>query len=229
MSDAGVVTPRPAASVIVLRRADPFEVLLVKRRGGGTFGDLVVFPGGTVDDDDRAHAVHSTEDSALRVAVLRELAEETGILALADGTVPAAGRFERGLLSGLLESGDALSVDSLTLVSRWVTPVSMPYRFDTWFYLLFVDEPPEVVVDGLEMIGHAWTTPGAALERVRVGDWQMILPTLSHLRWLERRRSVDDALRSASGADGRTLIAPVVMDDGSLVPVLLPADEGVHP
>ena len=34
MPEACAVTPRLAASVIVLRRADPFEVLVVKRRGG---------------------------------------------------------------------------------------------------------------------------------------------------------------------------------------------------
>lgn len=224
MSDAGVVTPRPAASVIVLRRAHPFEVLVVKRRGGGTFGDLVVFPGGTVDEADRVHAGTDDDDTALRVAVLRELAEETGLLALADRTVPARERSGAALLSALRETGDRLSVDSLTLVSRWVTPASMPYRFDTWFYLLAVEDPPEVIVDGVEMTGHFWTTPRAAMERARSGEWQMILPTLSHLRWLERRRSVEDALLSAAGADGRTLITPAVMEDGSLVPVPAPAD-----
>ncbi len=227
MSDVGVVTPRPAASVIVLRRADPFEVLVVRRRGGGTFGDLVVFPGGTVDDDDRFHA--ADEDAALRVAVLRELAEETGLLVLSDRTIASDGRVGPSLLADLMEKGDRLSVDSLTLISRWLTPASMPYRFDTWFYLLVVDDPPEVVVDGVEVTGHSWTTPGAALDRARAGDWQMILPTLSHLRWLERRHSIEDALGSASGADGRTLISPVVMTDGSLVPVHLPAEGAAGP
>ncbi len=223
MPEAGVVTPRPAASVIVLRRADPFEVLVVKRRGGGTFGDLVVFPGGTVDPDDHTHAGVS-DDAPLRVAALRELAEETGLLALSGRTVAAGARLGPALLTDVVESGDALSIDSLTLISRWVTPVSMPYRFDTWFYLLVLEDAPEVTVDGVELIGHFWTTPSAALERARAGEWQMILPTLSHLRWLERRQSIEEVIASAFGADGRTLITPVVMEDGSLVPVHLPAD-----
>lgn len=227
MPEAGVVTPRLAASVIVLRRAEPFEVLVVKRRGGGTFGDLVVFPGGTVDPEDRTH-FGDTEDVPLRVAALRELAEETGLLVLSGGTVAATGRLGPSLWADVAESGESLSVDALTLLSRWVTPVTMPYRFDTWFYLLVLDEAPAVTVDGIELIGHSWTTPGAALERARAGEWQMILPTLSHLRWLERRGSIEEVISSASGADGRTLITPVVMDDGSLVPVLLPAEEAIR-
>lgn len=226
MPNAGVVTPRPAASVIVVRRADPFEVLMVKRRGGGTFGDLVVFPGGIVDPDDHAHADDSYE-APLRVAALRELAEETGILALPGRTIAAGAGLSTALLTDLVESGDVLSVDSLILISRWVTPASMPYRFDTWFYLLVLEDSPEVTIDGVEVIGHFWTTPAAALERARAGEWQMILPTLSHLRWLERRQSIEEVVASALGADGRTLITPVVMDDGSLVPVHLPAEGGV--
>lgn len=71
---------------------------------------------------------------------------------------------------------------------------------------------------------HAWVTPDQALRRAASGDWAMILPTLAHLRWLSRRFSIEDALASAAGADGRTLIRPRLIEDGSLVPVHLPAD-----
>lgn len=209
----GVVTPTPAASVVVLRRADPFEVLVVKRRTGGTFGDLVVFPGGTVDEADRL-ATNGDDDGPQRVAALRELAEETGLLALDGGLVAAGWR-----------GHDTLATDSLVMISRWVTPEVMPYRFDTWFYLLVVEDPPEVVVDGREVTGHAWVEPRRALKRAKSGEWQMILPTLAHLRWLARRRSPDDALDSARGADGRSLIVPRVMPDGSLLPVHLPSED----
>jgi hypothetical protein len=53
---------------------------------------------------------------------------------------------------------------------------------------------------------------------------EMFLPTVAHLRWLERRHTVDDAVAAANGADGRSLVAPRRMDDGSLVPIHLPAD-----
>lgn len=139
------------------------------------------------------------EDSDPRHAALRELAEETGI-----------------------ESDD---VDSLIMVSRWVTPDFAPQRFDTYFYLAEVEDPPEVVIDGSEIVDHAWVTPEEALSRANEGEWRMILPTLTHLRWLARRKSVEEAFDSAKGADGRTLIEPRLMDDGSLLPIYMPGEQ----
>ena len=51
----------------------------------------------------------------------------------------------------------------------------------------------------------------------------MFPPTIAHLRWLTARRDVGDALESARGADGRTLIEPRRMEDGSLLPIHMPA------
>lgn len=217
------VEPRPAASVVLVRRADPLEVLLVRRRGGGTFGDLVVFPGGTVEPDDREYgALHPAPDGAQRAAVLRELAEETGLLVLEDEVVPVG--HATGVYDWLRAERRDLGLESLTMVSRWVTPPVMPYRFDTWFYVLAVAGVPEVVVDGDEVVGYVWARPEEALVHAEQGRWQMILPTLAHLRWLSRRSSVDDVVASARGADGRTLITPEVREDGSMVPIHMPAD-----
>ena len=52
----------------------------------------------------------------------------------------------------------------------------------------------------------------------------MILPTIAHRRWLSRRASIDDAMDSARGAEGRTLIEPKRVEDGSILPILLPED-----
>lgn len=137
-------------------------------------------------------------DADLRHTALRELAEETG-----------------------LEIDD---VDRLTLVSRWLTPRFAPKRFDTMFYLLDLSEAGEVEVDGSEVVSYAWVTPAEALGLASDGTWGMILPTLSHLRWLARRTSIADAFSSAEGADGSTLIEPSRTDDGSLFPIHFPAE-----
>jgi hypothetical protein len=52
----------------------------------------------------------------------------------------------------------------------------------------------------------------------------MFLPTIAHLRWLSKRGTIADALRAAEGADGRTLIVPRRVEDGSIVPVHLPVE-----
>ena len=75
INEGDPVTPRPSATVLLVRGRDPWQLLLMKRPGGADFApDAYVFPGGTVHDDDR-----SFEDE-IRAAAVRELFEEVGIL-----------------------------------------------------------------------------------------------------------------------------------------------------
>ena len=224
------VRPDPAATVIVLRPArSQFELLMVRRLDRGAFAGLVVFPGGRVDRVDDSHLARTVvnsdgPDHPFRAAALRELAEETGMLAAPGGLVPAPALRDEALYLAVNGRGQRFDGSSLVLISRWVTPTMAKRRFDTWFYLLATSGNPDVRLDQAELTDHAWVTPAMALDRYKEGEWPMILPTLAHLRWLSRRDSIDDALAAASGADGRTLIEPRLLDDGSLMPVHLPAD-----
>jgi 8-oxo-dGTP pyrophosphatase MutT (NUDIX family) len=77
-------TPRPAASIIVLRGGDRLlEVLLVKRNPATRFmGGAWVFPGGAIGADD------GEGEPAQRAAGVRELAEEAGVEADPAALVP---------------------------------------------------------------------------------------------------------------------------------------------
>jgi 8-oxo-dGTP pyrophosphatase MutT (NUDIX family) len=77
-------TPRPAASIIVLRGGDRLlEVLLVKRNPAARFmGGAWVFPGGAIGADD------GDGEPAQRAAGVRELAEEAGLEADPAALVP---------------------------------------------------------------------------------------------------------------------------------------------
>jgi 8-oxo-dGTP pyrophosphatase MutT (NUDIX family) len=205
------------------------EVLIVQRPARGYFGGLHVFPGGAVDPVDHSELARRVvsgpaHDHEFRVAALRELAEEVG-LALTRGGVAAAPDL-RGeeLLASFDGNGSGLEGERLVLISRWVTPIYAPVRFDTRFYVATVGETPPIRLDPDELVGHMWAPPEQALSMHERGDLALILPTLTHLRWLTKRSDVADVLASADGADGRTLIEPSVMDDGSLVPIHLPAD-----
>lgn len=217
--------PDPAATVLLLRESSPgFDVLMVQRNSRGSFAELLVFPGGGVAACDVPAGGSAGDDEAHRRAAVRELAEETGIVVTTDGPRSAPGVKGAEFYGWLHDRGVEPDTGSLTLVSRWVTPKTAPRRFDTRFYLIGCDHIPDVVIDTEELTGFEWLSPRTALRRYEAGDLKMILPTLAHLRWLSLRSSITDALASARGADGRTLIQPRRMDDGSLLPIHLPAE-----
>ena len=105
------ITPRPAATVMLLRdAADGLEVFLIQRASGMEFApEATVFPGGGVDDRDRSADIgwHGpepawwalrlgvTEDLALALvcAAVRETFEECGVLLAgpADGSTDIVG------------------------------------------------------------------------------------------------------------------------------------------
>lgn len=217
--------PDPAASIVALRptRAG-FEVLIVHRNSRGYFRDIAVFPGGKVEDIDVPPGLSTDDDLSHRNAALREFAEETGILITADGAIAVPEVKDAAFYEWLSTGGVTPGVDRLVLVSRWVTPDSAPRRFDARFYVVGLADPPEVVIDADELIGYAWVTPEDALTRSEGGEWAMITPTTAHLRWLRRRSSIEEAINSARGADGRSSIVPRMVEDGSLLPVHMPAE-----
>ena len=54
MVPPNIAAARPAATVIVLREGNPFEILMVRRNDKVAFmAGSYVFPGGRVDDGDR--------------------------------------------------------------------------------------------------------------------------------------------------------------------------------
>jgi len=197
---------------------------MVQRNARGFFGGLAVFPGGRVEDVDVPAGLSTDDDLSHRNAALREFAEETGILITPTGTEKVPGVRDRAYYEWLDEHGHRPGVEGLVLVSRWVTPEIAPRRFDARFYVAACEDPPGVEIDASELIGYEWVTPGDALDRHEGGSWSMMQPTVTHLRWLRRWSSAGEAMRSAHGADGRTLIVPRVVDDGSLLAILMPAE-----
>jgi 8-oxo-dGTP pyrophosphatase MutT (NUDIX family) len=185
-----IVTPRPSASLLLLRGGDAaLEVLLVQRTPKARFmGGFWVFPGGAVEPGDRAGA---DEDGAHRAAAVRELAEEAAI----EGVDPA----------------------SLVGFSRWVTPATSGIRFDTRFYLGAAPDGAQPRVDGEECVDVGWFAPGAALAAYDRGDLPLVLPTLKHF---EAILEFDSAAELMAASQGRDLepIRPQVIDGRIVLP-----------
>ncbi len=162
---------RPAATVILLRDSPGgCEVLMVRRSSVLDFhGGAWVFPGGRVDEEDYQRAGSQDELTAARYAAVREAKEEVGLDIAADALVP---------------------------LSRWVTPVNVPKRFDTWFFAVAADPGQVVRTDGGEISAHRWLSPRLALELQGRGELELPAPTYVTLLELSRWTSVAELLQA---------------------------------
>ena len=171
-------------------------------------GGWHAFPGGRLSPEDGAVPAAGSLDgidaynvsgqaAPLPACALRELFEETGILAVL-GTLPSAREIERArnqLLLEKLDFGEWLRSHRLTLdasrlrfAGRWVTPPLSPIRFDATFFLLEW-EPAEAgqptVIPG-ELDSGEWIRADAALRRWDAGDVLLAQPTLETIRVLAK-------------------------------------------
>lgn len=200
------------------------EVFMMKRPGRGDFPDLHVFPGGKVEKSDwqpllcpqladsEASQRLGISEGGLRywVAVARECFEECGVLLArnAEGAIGIADAKREGLQADrqqLLQESTTwhnmlqdhqltIASDRLVYFSHWLTPASVPRRFDTRFFLAALPEGEVALSDTEETIAGEWVEPAEALLKQSRGDWLMIDPTLRSLETLATFTSVEEAL-----------------------------------
>jgi 8-oxo-dGTP pyrophosphatase MutT (NUDIX family) len=173
-------TPRPAASVVLLRRGGKhadraLEVLLLKRTEEARFMPGVwVFPGGAVDGGD------GEDDARFKACAVRELEEEAGI---------------------------ALDPDEeLVPFSRWITPEVISRRFDAWFFLALAPAHTPPKPDGIETVDAGWFEPARALAANAAGELVLAFPTVSQLESLLPFASSAEAL----AAHRDTAVEPIL-------------------
>ena len=191
---AAPVTPRLAASLILLRDGDEgLEVLMVERTGSASYAaGKFVFPGGTVDAADAGHA---GPEAALRVAAIRETYEECGLL-LAD-PVPVTVAPAPDFATLLQSAGCRLVTDHLVPFAHWITPPHPPKRFDTHFFLAPAPADQTATADLREVVSAAWLRPGAVVAAAESAKLNLMFATYMNLRWLARRDTVAAALAAA--------------------------------
>ena len=183
----------PAATLVVVRdTASAPEFLMVERSEGMAFAaGALVFPGGRIDDADRA----SGADAAV-VAAIRETIEETAIpvgltpTPVADGSrdIQTALLAEGNVGQILKDAGVELDPAALTPFARWVPKFHAVRRFDTMFFIARC--PPGEwtpnVIEG-ECARACWITAADALAEAR-----LIFPTRRNLERLAQHRSFDE-------------------------------------
>jgi 8-oxo-dGTP pyrophosphatase MutT (NUDIX family) len=239
---------KPAATILLLRDTPQFEVLMVKRHHQIDFASgALVFPGGKshAGDHDPAWAEYAlgwtdfdAEQRALRIAAIREVFEEAGILlarrddgAMFSGEACAlevrqsvdAGRTP--FLGVVLDLGVRLDLTALTVFARWITPPLTPKRFDTWFYAVNAPEDQLAACDGRETVDAEWIAPADALRLAEAGQRKVIFPTRMNLQLLAE---ADGAADGIARARARTLVTvqPQVQDRPGGKVLVLPPDAG---
>jgi 8-oxo-dGTP pyrophosphatase MutT (NUDIX family) len=187
-SDQPPATPRPAATVVLLRRGGKhknrgLEVLMVQRNPGARFMPSVwVFPGGGVDPGD------GNDEAAYRACAARELMEEASI---------------------------EVDADELVAYSRWITPRVVPIRFDTRFYLALAPAHSPPKPDGSETVDAGWFRPQEALDRhyADQDEFPLVFPTIRHLESLVPYASATEALEAARRREVKP-VEPEVIGEG---------------
>lgn len=104
---------------------------------------------------------------------------------------------EAAVRETLEESGITLDPEQLVWTSRWITPVGIPKRFDTFFFLAKVARDVEVTIDPSEIAGSMWIAPADALAR---RDLHLVFPTIKNLEALLGFDSADALIDARRGA-----------------------------
>lgn len=250
------VTPRPSSAVVLARARDGggIEVLMVRRQVKSDFApDVYVFPGGSVQPGDReveltpglcgpAADGPTALGSGLRVAALRELFEEAGVLLAVRGDAPltitpgveALLARERGeLAAGRLALADLAAREGLRLATEkllhwahWITPELFPKRFDTHFFL--APAPPDQLAahDNLEVTESVWVVPEDALAGYERRAFPLVFATIHQLRALCGLSDFAAARARFAGHEPETIM-PLAFpaEDGGFL-VKLPNDPG---
>jgi 8-oxo-dGTP pyrophosphatase MutT (NUDIX family) len=185
--DGAPATPRPAASIVLLRRGGKhseraLEVLLLKRSEAAAFMPGVwVFAGGSVDP------VDGDGPESYRACARRELLEEAGI------ELPAE--------------------EELVPFTRWITPEVVSRRFDAWFFLALAPAHSPPQVDGAEITDAGWFEPAAALAAEEAGEMSFAFPTRTQLGWLAEHPNSAAAIAAYRGRSTEPLM-PVLEGEG---------------
>jgi 8-oxo-dGTP pyrophosphatase MutT (NUDIX family) len=239
------VTPIPAATVISLRDTPTgMEVLMVQRTKKADFaGGALLFPGGKVDNSDyevlkldRCSLPNDVPDNqkALRVAGVREMFEEAGLLFVrgsGDTHVISKERAEvlkniyrQDLLSQKITFHEIVEAEDLVVASdllipfaHWITPITGRKRFDTHFLVAQSPDGHIASHDGSETLDTVWIDPLTAITEAEEGKRRVVFPTRMNLKKVSESTTVASAIKLAK-------ITPVV----TVLPEVHDVDGGRH-
>ena len=181
---------------------------------------------------------------AFWVAAIRECFEEAGVLLAHadDGSIvrldepDVAARFtghrhavdrgDRRLVEVCAEEGLRLAVGEMQYFSHWITPLGMPRRFDTRFFVAAAPEGQEPLHDDGETVANCWIRPAEALDAHERGEFDLIFPTIRSLEAISRFPRAGDLLAAAAAVTDVPTLQPRVVEEEGGTRIVLPGDPG---
>jgi 8-oxo-dGTP pyrophosphatase MutT (NUDIX family) len=131
-----------------------------------------------------------------------------GKIEVSDASPEAAGRRELAEEAGIWLRAGAEMIP----YARWITPVNLPVRFDTHFFLADAADAVDSQVataDGSEVVAARWITPPAALEDAG----PLAFPTRRQLERLAEFSDKDSLFRASRGQRITTILPAAVPSD----------------
>ena len=243
--DAELPPATPAATLVIFRHAAAGgapQVLMVQRAKEMRFaGGAAVFPGGRVDDADRklalqlgADGADAIDETAARIAAVRETLEETGLAvgfhqhpSLAEARRARAVLLETGELAPMLAAlGWTLELDRLVPFSRWRPKHKEIRVFDTRFYLADLGTGAvDLKVDDTENTHLFWASAAEALALADRGEIKVIFPTRRNLERLAQFNTYSEAVSHVAEFPSRMITPCMEVRDGQPW-LVIPADAG---
>lgn len=238
--------PGIAAATLILfsePQGQPARHLMIQRSPEMRFApNALVFPGGRVDEDDhRIASDPSLVDVALedllerahRVAAIREMLEEVGILVGAlssDNLDPVS--MQAALKSGnpfsavMSEVGGRLDLSVIVPWANWHPKFQSHRRFDTRFYIARHHGDLDVNVDEDE-VGHArWLFAEEAIADADSGAAKVIFPTLCNLERLAAFPAFDAATEHLASINLEPISPRLHQDEHGQEWISIPEDKG---
>ena len=139
---------------------------------------------------------------------------------------------QKDVAGGARRFSDLVVAEGLTIATtrmvhfaHWVTPATMPKRFDTHFFLAEAPAGQTAVHDGGETVESAWINPLQAIREAEAGQRTLVPATTLNLEKLAKASSVRHAFELARGSRIVTVTPTVAKAEGG-VRISIPADAG---
>jgi 8-oxo-dGTP pyrophosphatase MutT (NUDIX family) len=199
--------------------------------------DKLLYEKSTISDLEATQILNTSSDGlAYFLAAIRESFEEAGILFAKSNSLDLSSSSliedlkndRTKLINGELKFVELvkkydliLLTDYLYYFAHWITPIAVPKRYDTRFFVARVPANQIVVHDNKETTDSIWITPTDALEQASEGKIQLIFPTIKNLEALSQFSSSEELIEHCKTLTNIPTVMPEIqLTDQGLIPVI---------